>query len=333
LSFVDRVGPNASAHPAERDSLENTMHANPIGLTLERLTLGALQQHRNLTLLPLVAAETATQDYLTLDEALERHLARITELTEGGTVPELRFDNLSDQRILLLDGEELVGAKQNRVLNITILVAGHAQIVIPVSCVERGRWHHLSREFHSAKRAMYARARAAKMAQVSRSLRSHGSRRSDQSAVWADIEAKSERMGSHSATEAMAAMYEQECSSLEDYAQAFRPKERQVGAVFAINGQILGAELFDSAAVFDKLLQKLVGSYAMDAIEEPQQTTEALAEQAVRDFLSRIQASSMQSFPAVGEGQDLRLQGRGISGGALLADGRVVHLSAFSVAE
>lgn len=306
---------------------------NAITQTLESLQIAQAQHYGNLTLLPLVETEAIPQPYLTLDEALEQHLARVTELTESGVVPELRFDNLSGQRILLLDGEELVGAKQNRVLNITILVAGHAQIVIPVSCVERGRWHHLSREFHSAKRAMYARARAAKMAQVSRSLRSHGSRRSDQSAVWADIEAKSERMGSHSATEAMAAMYEQECSSLEDYAQAFRPKERQVGAVFAINGQILGAELFDSAAVFDKLLQKLVGSYAMDAIEEPQQTTEALAEQAVRDFLSRIQASSMQSFPAVGEGQDLRLQGRGISGGALLADGRVVHLSAFSVAE
>jgi hypothetical protein len=164
---------------------------NAITQTLESLQIAQAQHYGNLTLLPLVAAETATQPYLTLDEALERHLARITELTESGVVPELRFDNLSDQRILLLDGEELVGAKQNRVLNITILVAGHAQIVIPVSCVERGRWHHLSREFHSAKRALYARARAAKMEQVSFSCAANGSRRSDQSAVWADIEAKS----------------------------------------------------------------------------------------------------------------------------------------------
>jgi hypothetical protein len=151
--------------------------------------------------------------------------------------------------------------------------------------------------------------------------------------VWAEIASKSERMGTCSATEAMADLYEQQSARLDDYAEAFRPLERQVGAVFAINGQILGAELFDSADVFKKLMDKLVGSYALDALEEPEATREALAEQAARDFLSRVQAAAMESFPAVGEGQDLRLNGRGISGGALLADGRVVHLSAFSVAE
>ncbi len=305
---------------------------NAIAQTLEALQLAPAQSFHNLSITPLLSPEPAPQGYLTLDEALEQGVARITELTQGGVVPELRFDNLSEQPVLLLDGEELVGAKQNRVLNITILVGGMAKIVIPVSCVERGRWHHLSREFHSAKRHMYARARAAKMAQVSMSMRASGSRRSDQSAVWEEIAAKSARMNSFSATEAMADMYEQQRDRLGGFEKAFRAVDRQVGAVFAINGRILGAELFDSAEVFAKLLNKLVGSYAMDAIEEPEANGEALDGPAVTDFLSRIQASAMESFPAVGEGQDLRLHGRGVSGGALQADGRVVHLSAFSTA-
>ena len=306
---------------------------NAITLTLDTIQLLPAQSYLNLTVFPLLSPDPALQSYLTLDEALEQDLASITELTQSGVVPELRFDNLSDKQILLLDGEELVGAKQNRVLNITILVGGFAKITIPVSCVERGRWHHLSREFRSAKRHMYAKARAAKMAQVSMSMRTHGSRQSDQSAVWAEISAKSQRLGSHSATEAMAAMYEKESGRLEGFERAFHPLDKQVGAVFAINGQILGAELFDSANVFKRLLNKLVGSYAMDAIEEPDQQREAVSEQAVMEFLSRIKASAIESFPAVGEGQDLRLHGRGISGGALLADGQVVHLSAFSIAE
>jgi hypothetical protein len=305
---------------------------NTISLTLDAIQLAPVQSYLNLDVFPLLSPEPAPQRYLTLDEALEQNLASITELTQSGVVPELRFDNLSEKQILLLDGEELVGAKQNRVLNITILVGGFAKIAIPVSCVERGRWHHLSREFGSAKRHMYAKARAAKMAQVSMSMRSHGSRQSDQSAVWAEIAAKSQRLGSHSATEAMAAMYEKESARLGGFERAIHPQDKQVGAVFAINGQILGAELFDSAAVFKKLLDKLVGSYAMDAIEEPDQQREAVSEQAVTEFLSRIKASAIESFPAVGEGQDLRLHGRRISGGALLVDGRLVHLSAFSVA-
>jgi hypothetical protein len=38
------------------------------------------------------------------------------------------------------DGEQLVGAKQNRILNMTVLVAAETEVTIPVSCVERGRW-------------------------------------------------------------------------------------------------------------------------------------------------------------------------------------------------
>lgn len=304
---------------------------NPISSTLDAIHLAPAQSYLNLTLVPLLADEPTPQAYLTLDEALERQLVSITELTQSGSVPELRFDNLTDEQVLLLDGEELVGAKQNRVLNITILVGGFAKIVIPVSCVERGRWHHLSHEFRSARRHMFARARAAKMAQVSMSLRSGGLRHSNQSEVWADISAKAERMKAHSATEAMADIYDSERPRLEGFENAFQPLANQVGAVFAINGQILGAELFDSDAAFKKLIGKLVGSYAMDAIEEPAGQPATISPESVKTFLEQIKDSSIEAFPAIGNGQDLRLSGRWISGGALVADGRVVHLSAFSV--
>lgn len=303
---------------------------NAIAPTIAALQLAPAQSYRNLSVYPLLAAQPAPQGYLTLDEALERKLACITELTQGGVVPELRFDNLSDQRILLLDGEELVGAKQNRVLNLSILVPAGAQIVIPVSCVERGRWHYLSHEFRSAKRQMYAKARAAKMVQVSMSLHTTGTRHSNQAAVWADIATKSTRLGSHSATEAMAAMYEQEHDRLEGFERGFHTVDRQVGAVFALNGRVVGVEVFDSAQAFGKLFNKLVGSYALDAIDEPLTEEVAATEQVVAEFLFRIQAAAIERFPAIGEGEDLRLHGQGVLGSALLAEGRIIHLTAFS---
>ena len=67
------------------------------------------------------------------------------EVSEGGHVPETEeIVNEGELSVLLLDGEELLGAKQNRVLNLTILVPAHQTCVVPVSCVESGRWHHVS---------------------------------------------------------------------------------------------------------------------------------------------------------------------------------------------
>ena len=227
---------------------------------------------KNLTLLPLIAGRERDADYVVLDEALARGWVEITETSEAGNVPELKVVNRGDTAVLLLDGEELRGAKQNRVLNLTMLVPPHHSSPIPVSCVESGRWNRVSRHFASSPHAQFAEGRAAKMQQVTSSLLSSGARRSDQSAVWSDIAAKSARLGAHSDTAAMAAMYEKVVGSLEDFVAAFPPADGQVGAVFLVNGRLGGLELFDAASTWRKLSPKLVRSYALDAIDRRQET-------------------------------------------------------------
>jgi len=61
-------------------------------------------------------------------------------------VPELAVVNDGDIHVLLLDGEELRGAKQNRMLNTTILLKPKSKTIIPVSCTEQGRWNYASAE-------------------------------------------------------------------------------------------------------------------------------------------------------------------------------------------
>ena len=99
--------------------------------SLNGLALGAPQAHLNLALYPLIAERDSAPDYVLLDDALERHLARVTEVSGAGSVPELAFENSSAEKILLVDGDELVGAKQNRVVNLSILVGAGKRIVIP----------------------------------------------------------------------------------------------------------------------------------------------------------------------------------------------------------
>ena len=108
--------------------------------------------------------------------------------------PELKVVNKSDQKILLVDGEELVGAKQDRVLNATILIAPKSETTIPVLCVEQGGWSYRSERFGSQSRSMSANLRNRKSETVTMNLHKGWEFRSNQGVVWDEIEKKYDRM-------------------------------------------------------------------------------------------------------------------------------------------
>jgi hypothetical protein len=314
------------------------MQKNPIERAVAEITVGPEVAVENLVMVPLLGPSLKTVDYITLDDAIGENSSEITEVSTQGVVPELRVINRGLKPTLIIDGEELVGAKQNRVVNLTILVAAQSELVIPVSCVEAGRWHPKSRRFSAAPRTQYATGRAKRMAQVSLSMAYSGERRSDQSAVWKDIAEKAARLHSLSATSAMEQMFTDHAASIDTYLQACSPVDGQIGALFAIDDRIVGFDLFDDAATCRKLLPKLVRSYAVDAIDmrdgsaSPQKRqardSRALA-QLVHGFLASIVASPQRRAPAVGLGEDLRLSGNGLVGAALILADQVVHLSGF----
>ena len=109
---------------------------------LEISKIARKQVHQNLTIFPLLAPNGVEPEYLLLDQALDKDLIQITELDTQGSVPELKLQNLGKKSVLIIEGEELVGAKQNRIVNSSFLVAGKTEVVIPVSCVEQGRWSY-----------------------------------------------------------------------------------------------------------------------------------------------------------------------------------------------
>jgi len=146
-----------------------------------------------------------------------------------------------------------------------------------------------------------------------------------------DIDERLACADSHSQTAAMSDLYESEARKLTEYEGAFTWQPGQAGAVFAIDGVPVAVELFDAPETFRKLLRKLVGSFAMDAVAVRRPRSRAPSLVGVRRFLARVQAAAVEQFRAAGEGEDLRLAGEGVAGGALQAQGRVVHLSAFAV--
>ena len=297
--------------------------------TLKDARLGAPKAHANLAVFPLWTASPANRPYMTLDEALASGKVRVTEVSQHGSVPDLCFVNESDLPVLLLDGEELLGAKQNRVLNLTILAPAGKTIVVPVSCVEAGRWAHRSAEFSSSDRVLYARMRASKSADITGALGSSGRARSDQGAVWASIDQKMACLGTPSPTRAMEDIYDAHREKVNKFVTALTVEPGQTGAVFSLNGSVAGLEMFDHPEAFAKMFPKLVRSWALDAIEGSPAEVPVPPVEAAHAFLEILAEAEMQSFTAVGQGIDVRFRAAQVSGGAVVDGGRVVHLNAF----
>jgi len=295
---------------------------------LERVTIGSAQSDANLTLFPLLGGSGRQPDYATLDEAIRGGWLEVGEVSVGGSVPELKVVNSGDRAVLLMDGEELRGAKQNRVLNLTILVPAGQTMIVPVSCVEQGRWATQSAAMQSTKDALYARAKLSKMLSVSRSYRRTSRPTSDQMGLWSEIACKVQDMGVDSPTGAVRDVFESASGRLDDYLGAFNVIEGQTGAMFAIGGSLIGFELFEHPDVLKKLFEKVVRSYALDAFSGDQGGG-GLSKQSVEGFLAEVAAGQVQTFPAVGSGEDLRISGPRITGAALADGGHVVHLCAF----
>lgn len=311
----------------DRRKMETEMEL--VRKTLKEARLGAPRAHANLAVFPLFTAAPADRPYMTLDEALDSRKVRVTEVSQHGSVPDLCLVNGADRPVLLLDGEELRGAKQNRILNLTILAPAGKTIVVPVSCVEQGRWAHRSAAFSSSDHILYARSRAAKAGVVTGSLAQRGQARSDQGAVWSSIDEKMARLGTPSPTRAMEDIYVARRMGLDAFVAALRPEPQQTGAVFCLNGRVAGLELFDHPDALAKMFPKLVRSWALDAIEDAPDDLPAPPAQAARAFLDLVAEAEMQSFAAVGQGIDVRLNAAQLTGGAVVDGGRVVHLNAF----
>ncbi len=335
------VGPTLS-----RGSQNNGGMQNLIAQTLSAVTLGAPASCEALTMFPLLgpSAAEAPPAYFTLDEALAHGLTDITEISEQGSVPALSVVNKADKPVLILDGEELLGAKQNRVVNLTILVPAHAALTIPVSCVEAGRWRARSRSFAAAPRTQYSSGRMKRMSQVTESIRRSAGRQSDQAEVWADIAQMSARLDAESSTGAMEEMFTRHHDFTERCVEALAPVPGQAGALFLVDGRVVGFDLFDSTATLRRLLPKLVRSVAVDAIEvqtssdsgdptpgprKGRRVSDSLLLKVAEGFLQSTSGSDVHVADAVGMGRDLRLTGLKISGAALDVDATLVHLSAF----
>jgi hypothetical protein len=175
-------------------------------------------------------------------------------------------ENKGDVAVLILDGEELAGAKQNRVLNTTILVGPKSVTKVPVSCTEHGRWRYVSDRFQESGNVMNVALREINVKGVHASLKAGRSFHGDQGAVWEGIAKMHEDAKVEMKTGAMRDVFEAKLADLEDYLKSFRLEPGQKGALILIGGKVAGLDCVSRVDAYGVLHSKLVRSYAMEAM-------------------------------------------------------------------
>jgi hypothetical protein len=293
--------------------------------TLPDVRVGEAVRHEALAVFPLFSVLNAGLDYLLSDEAIQAGAVTVEEISEGGSVPNLLVTNHGDSRVLFLEGEELRGAKQNRVLNTSVLVAAHSQTPIPVSCVEQGRWRYRTKHFESGGSHSSSKLRHILKKSSYESMKAGLGYASDQMEVWNEVSRQMASLGSSSETTAMSDTYETYQGRLIEFRERLKYIEGATGLAVAVGKSVVAVDIFDKPSTCAKVWDRLLTGVVMDALERI--PTDQVAQQAdVERLLARLGDCSWELAPAVGEGQEFRYDADpDTHASALVCGGSVLH--------
>lgn len=291
--------------------------------------VGEAMTHGALSIYPVFTPDGHEPNYILFEEALKKKSATISEVDASGNVPELLVVNDGDSNVLLLEGDVLIGAKQNRVVNVTVLVAAHSQFKLPVSCVERGRWNYISHNFslgHSAPMEL----RCSKTSSVRKSVASHGRAMSDQMDVWNKVDACLDDMKAKSPTSSLDESYKSAKQKVDEFREKIRLPKDATGFIVAVDGKgILGMDLFGHARIAERCWDRLSESYMLESLRHLPEAKKA-AHKHAEAFVRNVGEKVRLSWKTTGMGQEIEVDSGKLTGTGLVFENRLVHLAAFA---
>jgi len=300
-------------------SLQSTAE-NAFDLGHDLRVLPAIQ-HGALSVFPVVRRVQGTAragKVLALAAGLERKQVAVEEVG-GGTVNQLRVINRSEQPVLLLGGEILLGGRQDRVVAHDQLVPPGANVVVQVFCVEHGRWAG-GQQFGAA--AGFAEG----------GLRARAKYDGDQGRVWQQVAKKARALGAQSSTgtyrtlaagkagESVAAPYR---AAIGARIGAHPEAQRMVGIVAAVGGRVVSVDVFAAPELFAQYRDRMLDSLYVTAADEPAAAAAAPPPQAaqVKAFWSSAKSAPRREIEKNAASTTTENRAQGVVGSEVNAKG------------
>jgi ARG and Rhodanese-Phosphatase-superfamily-associated Protein domain len=296
------------------------------------LTLGTRQRIGTIDLIPLVRAGTSGEADLLAHEALAAGALEVLE-KDGGVVQELLARNKAPRPVVIIEGETLVGARQNRIVAHTVVVAAGQDVIVPVGCMEHGRWHFKSAQFASGASPSEWKMRREIKASVMRSRSAGGAAALNQSALWDRVDQELATAEVHSSTADYHELVERRMGEAASLLAGVRPVDGQVGLLALSDGLLVAIDLVGSSATWGHLAERALRSLLPAASDPEASASRPEARRlSAEEWLRVLGGARIARRPAIGLGDDFELAADGLIGSGVWLDGRPAHLSAFAPA-
>jgi hypothetical protein len=300
---------------------------------LPHVRVGEPIRHEQLSVFPLFVDAPAPVEYVLAADAIAAGSVVVEEVSDAGSVPTLSVSNDTDHLVLFLEGEQLIGAKQNRILNTSILVGAKKKTTVPVSCVEQGRWRFKARHFGSAGTYSPSKLRYALKLSVSNSLKMGRGHRSDQARVWAEVADFQGAHGGKSPTSAMEDTFNAYRDKLAELQKRFQYVAGSCGLAVAFGKRIVCLDVFDKPSTCEKVWDRLLSGGLLESLV-PAPSDQPANISDVEAFVADLGVAPWEPATPAGEGQEFRSATQhGTQASALVFADRMVHGSAVAAGQ
>ena len=277
-------------------------------------------QKNNIVVFFLSSEEKKNDRYLSFSQALEQKLVDVSEVNVKGFFNKLKVTNRSNQILLILGGEQIIGHKirQHRIVASTTLIPANATVLMNVHCGEQYRWSSMVNDNMDVSESLYF---------------SRGSL-GKQFKIWDEIKNISNEFRVKNFTSSVEEIYKKRKNNIQEIESFFEPSEHDIGVAIGVNNHIKSLDVFSSNHLLKVYLKKIIKSVAINNFKKINHKS-YLKIKDVHKFLRLIHQSNKRECK-VNEGslgRRIQFNGASINGTVLYNKNQVVHCSAFFIKE
>lgn len=300
------------------------------------IKVNSFHREKELSVLQFSTEERDRFKYISLAEAVKTNLIEIREISKAGDVNNLNVFNLAKDYVFIMDGDILEGAKQNRVVNTSVLLAPNSKMTLPVSCVEQGRWNFVSDKFKDAHYTAPMKMRANKAQKVRENLYRSRGHESDQGEVWDDVNNYGMSFKVNSATANLSDIYTNKAKDFEKFVEAFKINCESNGMALFVRKQLLSIDTFHRRDIYEQYFKKILKSASFETYnlkESKLHPGEAEVSYKTKTFFDSLEKMEYREFDSPGVGKEKRFESDKLTGVQLNYSNHLIHLTALNTSK